>query len=322
MGDERTVEPMPADPMMVPTGLAQFATTEGQRRMIALADEFVAVCKNRREREMPWSTQIGSGEHLHIEAWQYLGQRAGITARTAETRELRNPVTGEFEGSLAVTEAILVSTGQVIGRAEQVCMADELHPGTIKFRWRNTNGAPLRHAILGMAQTRSQSRVLASVLRFIAELAGMRGTPAEEMDGVQPEGQPAKPPIKPPQRKSANGGAASQVVEGIVDDLQERPYKKPDGTTGKRWGVGIGGQLYGTFDPAVFDTAKRALDFAEQVRLTWAQSGEYRNVVSLEIVAAPTTAKSTTKPAEKPAPREPGEDPDEFSDEAGRPKKA
>ena len=188
-----------------------------------------------------------------------------------------------------------------------------------------TEPADLANTVLKMAKKRALvDCVLTVVAASDCFTQDIEDLPEEVRPKAEDENQdPAKPPITPPQRKSANGGAAPQVVEGIVDDLQERPYKKKDGTTGTRWGVGIGGQFYGTFDTAVCEIAKRALDFSEQVRLTWAQSGEYRNVVSLEIVPAPAAPKPTTKPAQKPAAtpaqREPGED-DEFSDAAGRPK--
>lgn len=190
-----------------------------------------------------------------------------------------------------------------------------------------TEPSDLAGTVLKMAKKRALVDAVLTVTAasdiFAQDLEDLDETLRQSLMGTENQDSP-KPHIKPPARKSASGGAASQVVEGIVDDLQERPYKKPDGTAGKRWGVGISGQFYGTFDPAVADTAKRALDFSERVRLTWAQSGEYRNVVSLEIVPAPAAPKPTTKPAQKPAAtpaqREPGEDGDEFSDEAGRPK--
>ena len=317
MSDERTLvsdEGRAPQVALIPPGMAQFTTGEGQRKMLALAAEFKAMCEETERRGKPWLVQIGPGRHARIEAWQYLGQRAGITARVLETRDVRHPVTGDYEGVTAVAEAILLTTGAGITRAECDCYADEVQKkkkdNTLYRRWLDEEGKPNRQAIKGMAQTRACSRALAGALRFLAEIAGIEGTPAEEMDGVQPEGQPVKPPITPPQRKSANGGAAPQVVEGIVDDLQEKAGTT-NGKPWRKWGVGLAGTYYGTFDTTVAAVARRALDFAEHVRLTWEQKGEHKTIVALDVVP------SAAKPA---APREPGEDGDEFSNAAGQPK--
>lgn len=307
MSDESVV--VVPEPARVAAGLAQFATGDGQRKMIALAEEFAAVCAKRAElakaeQARPWIIQIGPGKHAVIEAWQYLGQRVGVIARTVETREIRHPVTGEFEGTWAAAEACY--QGQPVGRAEQVCMADEVLEkrggGEFHRRWVGPNGAPLRHAMLGMAQTRAQSRVLASVLRFIAVLSGVEGTPAEEMDGVTPRGNgDGKPPIQPPARKSAAKPAEANpnVVVGIVDDIQVASSKPGAAKPWTRWGIGIGGTYYGTFSESVAKLAQNALDFATPVRLTWTKTGEHLNVVDLAL--APETAKAA--PA-----REPGVD--------------
>lgn len=268
-------------------GLAGYAGGDGQRRMIALADEFSALCKERAKQKRPWLVQIGPGQHLTIEAWQYLGQRAGIIARTADLRELRHPITGDYEGAAATAEVFQVSTGQLLGRAEQVCYADEVvkkKDGTIFQRWLDEEGKPSRHAIVGMAQTRAQSRALASVLRFLAELAGVEGTPADEMDGVR--GEAAKPSVKPPTRKPDKPAAKSEVLEGYIEDVEHKSGNKADGTPWNRYGIKIDGAFYGTFSDTLGALAKGAHEDSAPVRLTWKQDGNYRNVVELERVSS------------------------------------
>lgn len=263
--------------------VGSFASSEGQRRMIALADEFRAICVEREKSGRKWLIPIGPSRHAIIEAWQYLGQRAGICARTAETRDVRHPVTGEFEGVLAVAEAQRMDTGETIGRAEQVCYADEVlqrKDGSVYRRWDGPDGRPQRHAILGMAQTRAQSRVLASVLRFLAEMAGIEGTPAEEMDGVRPEApapvpQPARksapPPSPPPLTPSTPPTppmATGNVVAGTIEEVSEKsgkggrgPWTLTSARLGKEW--------YGTFDTTVAANLRAAHEMGELVEIAF-----------------------------------------------------
>ena len=304
-----------------PTGaLGVFSTNEGQRRMIALADEFKAICLEREKSGKRWLVPIGPGRHAIIEAWQYLGQRAGIVARTAETREIRNPVTGEFEGSHAVAEAQRLDTGEVIGRVEQVCLADEVlarKDGTIYRRWDGPDGRPQRHAIIGMAQTRAQSRVLASVLRFLAEMAGIAGTPAEEMEGVRTEraeAEDARPPVQHPTRASerpkptpparanepvpavigasdlpgrdpAREGsrkAGAGSVSGFVENMDEKTGAKKDGTTWTKYGVKVAGTWYGTFDREVADYARAEAAAGREVIVVFDLDAKgYRNITEI-----------------------------------------
>jgi hypothetical protein len=192
--------------------LRHFAGDEGQRRMIALANEFKAVCENRVKRgEKPWIVKIGDGQHARIEAWQYIGQRAGVTTRWVASHDVRHPKTGEYEGCSSTMEAILIATGQPITSAQCDCYADEVQKkkkgGGLFKRWLDPEGKPNRQAIKGMSQTRAASRALAAALRFLVEMAGYDGTPAEEMDGVD-TGPPKPAPVQEPQATS-NGDAPS-----------------------------------------------------------------------------------------------------------------
>lgn len=301
MSDETMV------PAAIPPGLAQFATGDGQRKMIALAEEFAAVCAQRaelarQEKARQWIIQMGPGKHAVLEAWQYLGHRAGVIARTAETRELRNPATGEFEGTWACAEAVY--QGQVVGRSEQVCMADEViekKDGTCHRRWVGPNGAPLRHAIMGMAQTRAQSRVLASVLRFIAVLSGVEGTPAEEMDGVKPRED--KPTVKPPTRKSDAKAPEIPKDAQYVDCYVEKVDMVSGEKNGKPWtryGVKVADVVYGTFSETLGKALQDANTAGTPVRFAWVANGTHKNIVSVAPVDEFSDAAA--------APREPGQE--------------
>lgn len=111
---------------------------------------------------------ISGKDYLKVEAWQTLGQQVGVTPVVTSTRRLTDP-----DGWEARCEARTLD-GRTIGAADSMCLRDE-------DRWKDAEEFELR----SMAQTRSMSRALASVLRFIPTLAGMGGTPAEEMGRVK-----------------------------------------------------------------------------------------------------------------------------------------
>jgi hypothetical protein len=127
-------------------------------------------------------SQIEGKDYLNVEAWQTLGQQVGVTGVIVSTRRLEN-------GWEARCEARTLD-GRTIGAADSMCTRDE-KSGRGKERWKDSNDFEIR----SMAQTRAMSRALSSVLRFIPTLAGMGGTPAEEMEGVRRSG-PSKPSTK------------------------------------------------------------------------------------------------------------------------------
>jgi len=284
--------------------LGAFAGNEGQKRMVALADEFKAVCAEREKSGLKkWIVRMGPGLHPVIEAWQYIGQRAGVIARTVETRAIHNPVTGDFEGYSATAEVQRLDTGDIIGRAEQVCFADEIlkrkDTGEIYRRWNDEEGKPSKHAIMGMAQTRAQSRALASVLRFLMEIAGIDGTPAEEMEGVTrdaPREAKAAPKRKTkPETKKAATTSKPKDGDDIIEGLVTTAPKKMSNREGREWYVLMLQQVgtaepqqYSMFSDSDADTAATCMKSETPVRavLTTTVKGDrtYLNLRSLEPV--------------------------------------
>lgn len=118
-------------------------------------------------REAGMVVNVQGKDYLLVEAWQTLGQQVGVTGVIVSTRKLSDP-----DGWEARCEARTLD-GRTIGAADSMCLRTE-------DRWKDGEEFELR----SMAQTRSMSRALASVLRFIPTLAGMGGTPAEEMTNV------------------------------------------------------------------------------------------------------------------------------------------
>jgi hypothetical protein len=136
---------------------------------------------------------INGKEYLQVEAWQTCGQQVGVTPVVTSTRRLTEP-----DGWEARCEARTLD-GRTIGAADSMCLRTE-------DRWRDSEDFEIR----SMAQTRAMSRALASVLRFIPTLAGMSGTPAEEMDRVRQQGSSGS-------QRGFNSEAQRKFFERVLD---------------------------------------------------------------------------------------------------------
>lgn len=120
----------------------------------------------------PRKVVLNGKTYLQFEDWQTLGRFYGVTAVGRDT----NPVNfGKVQGFESHAEALLVSSNQVISRAEAMCLDDEA----------NWQGKPL-YQLRSMAQTRACAKALRNVLAWVVVLAGYAPTPAEEMDNAKP----------------------------------------------------------------------------------------------------------------------------------------
>lgn len=141
-------------------------------------------------------TQLGKDrEHVNIEGWQTLASMVGLVSARPFTVELSWPDDERLTDELrqirdsgyvfGYDASYVVQTldGREAGGGEGTCKRTE-------EAWRKRNGKPVDdYALKGMAQTRAQSRAFASPLRFVVELAGFSGTPAEEVnDAAGPQG--------------------------------------------------------------------------------------------------------------------------------------
>lgn len=187
-------EVVPAPPAAPPTSL--FRTddpVEVLQKAKAVADALAPVI-----REAGLVSNIQGRDYLKVEAWQTLGQQVGVTPVVVSTKRLTEP-----DGWEARCEARTLE-GRTIGAADSMCLRDEA-------RWKDSDDFEIR----SMAQTRAMSRALASVLRFIPTLAGMAGTPAEEMDRVR-----------------SQGGSGGGNAKGFNSEAQRRFFEKTLGDAG------------------------------------------------------------------------------------------
>jgi len=154
---------------------------------------------------------VFNGEkYFENDDWVLVGKMYGIVPRVASEPEYVE--FGEVKGFKAVTEAVLVATDQVIGRAYAMCLNDEENWGDRpKYEWKDVLDAegkkiweeriirgvkknlpksekiqvgivkvPL-FQLMSMAQTRASSKVLSMLLKFVPVLAGFKPVPAEEI---------------------------------------------------------------------------------------------------------------------------------------------
>jgi hypothetical protein len=202
MNKQELVEIQPQEAELVPVAAAPPASlfrtddpVEVLKKAKAVADALAPVIK-----EAGLVASIQGKEYLKVEAWQTLGQQVGVTPVVVSTKRLTEPE----EGWEARCEARTLD-GRTIGAADSMCLRNE-------ERWKDSDDFEIR----SMAQTRAMSRALASVLRFIPTLAGMAGTPAEEMDRVRSQGS------------SKEGGGS----KGFNSDAQRRFFEKVLGDAG------------------------------------------------------------------------------------------
>lgn len=135
--------------------------------------------------ERGWCQRFGAGEHLTIEAWQFIGRFFEVAVRVDSCEFIE--IKGDH-GFKAVAMAVHAGTGNVLSRAEGLCMTDE---PTWKKRAHRERA--------GMAQTRACSRALSNLFRSVADMAGYAGTPLDDV----PEAPPMDEFTQPPPQKQA-----------------------------------------------------------------------------------------------------------------------
>ena len=148
---------------------------------------------------------ISGKRFVNVEAWQYAGNRLGLSARVVEAiNESSETHTAYF----CTCEIVHVESGTIVGKGHGVCENSEQGK---KFYG--------RYAILGMAESRSVSRAYRNTIAFLIRLAGFEPTPAEEMDTFAEQSEtdqvkqlPAGEPIKqlPVAKPSAQAAAPAK----------------------------------------------------------------------------------------------------------------
>lgn len=140
--------------------------------------------------------------YLYFEHWQTIARFFNTTVGIESTTKDQN-------GYIAKA-VVYDKSGVVIGGAEASCMNDEKN-------WKGKPDFQLR----SMAQTRAMSKALRSIYGFVAVLAGVESTPAEEMADVEIQRQPmvtGEAKTYPPSEKQL----------GLIQDLMDQKRLTPE----------------------------------------------------------------------------------------------
>ena len=151
----------------------------------ANADAFVEFINNQSNhnlRNSPfvlWLEQWGKF-YITADGWQLLGSMYNITAMITETKPLKN-ASGNDIGVEATAILRRVNDDVIVGGGVGACLFDDMQ---------GAEGLLAKQYVTayGMAQTRAISRAFRHKLSFIAALANVATTPAEEMRGMKPSG--------------------------------------------------------------------------------------------------------------------------------------
>lgn len=198
--------------------LVTYGTPAVARRFMEIADVVAPLIKARG-----WAVQMAQGSHIKIEGWTCTGALMGIGPRTETATEIKDPETDEVLGYEAAVLIVKAVDGLSIGRAIGECRFDEVlrkRNGEIVKRWLQADGTPNHHACKSMAQTRASSKALASWCRPVIEMAGYKGTPAEEMP---PDAEPEGFQNGGPYGGEQPGGDPTHREPGPSDDVPATP---------------------------------------------------------------------------------------------------
>lgn len=175
---------------MLETGKEVMVATRPPDKVLEEAKIAVNVFKSIIERK-PKQVIINDEQYLEYEDWQTLGEFYRVSAVTRDAVPVE--VNG-VKGAKARADLVNIDTGVVVGGAEAYCMRDEERWSTRpKYEWQGQgkdrkkvklNDEPVPwFQLASMAQTRAGSKAFSNRLRWVAVMAGYRGTPAEEMSG-------------------------------------------------------------------------------------------------------------------------------------------
>lgn len=157
-------------------------------------------------QQKPKPVMIRGEQYLEYGDWQTLARFFGATASVAWTKPLFNQKGDAIRGYEARAEVL--HNGVVISAAEAMCLRAERN-------WSDRDEFMLR----SMAQTRASAKALRNAYGWVAELAGMKATPAEEMGDLYD--------------RSPVHAEATVVVSGTDTDTAkplEKPWHKPKAT--------------------------------------------------------------------------------------------
>lgn len=115
-------------------------------------------------------TTIRDKNYAHVEGWQFAGGMMGLFPRVVETTDLSK---GNEYKWLSKVEIVNIKDQTVVSTGFAICSSSEMKSGK---KVRNDE-----YSVLSMAQTRAIGKAYRNMLGWVMKLAGMEGTPSEEM---------------------------------------------------------------------------------------------------------------------------------------------
>lgn len=112
-------------------------------------------------------TTIRNKNYAHVEGWQFAGGMMGLFPRVVEVTDLSK--TTECKWSAKV-EIVNIKTGEIMSVGFALCSNKEIKKKSFD-----------EYAVMSMAQTRAIGKAYRNMLGWVMKLAGMEGTPSEEM---------------------------------------------------------------------------------------------------------------------------------------------
>lgn len=138
--------------------------------------EMVAAAFRKRAESLQLYKEIGTAKskHLLIEGWQMLASMYRITASITSTRYVEF---GDVNGWEATAEAIHIPTGQVVSRADAICLSDEDNWGPRpKYEWRDDGSGTKKKVQVGTVATPTQQlRSMSQCVPLNTEILTRRG---------------------------------------------------------------------------------------------------------------------------------------------------
>lgn len=140
------------------------------REASAIAEQLAEIVNSRQL----YST-ISGRKYVKVEGWTTLGAMLGVLPREVETHRIE-------DGWESTVELVRANDGQVIGRGSAICTREERN-------WAKRDD----YAVRSMAITRATGKAYRLGFSWVMALAGYEPTPAEEMDGSEPQHRAPRP---------------------------------------------------------------------------------------------------------------------------------
>lgn len=221
--NEETGEIVKYDPMPETSVQVHENPVENFRAMRELVTEVAKACSGPKFR-----ANIQGKDYPTVQWWTTVGASLGMFPY-----EVRSEKIVDEKGNMAYESFVEVRrNGLAITSASAICSTSEP-------LWRNRD----EYAVKSMATTRATAKAYRLGLSFLAVMAGLEATPAEEMprDGgyFNRTERPAPPPISDTQRdaQAALNELFSTPQEriGYVEDVLGKPVGKPGDLTEEEW---------------------------------------------------------------------------------------